>query len=290
LAVPWNRANVKEQIILTDTVLVSKWVGIMADRPVGWFRTFAEVGASGVLNFMNVRNRTCGIMFNNQDATNQLPYGMRVMSIGVKFFSPACASQFTACNQGAEPLFLWTPKPETDFTDPPATDLLNREELHSAVWEADLPNNCSFMLRTNQDIRLEGPCAFFTPGYGPVGGGWGWGSPGTWHNAGETANPQIQCGNYVTNAQTIQHGDVDIRRRFPIPSVLELPKRANLAVEIRMSPYATDMLQAIPGPFWHDLPHSQGAVVEKRARAALFGVQVTIHGERLTPQRGDYSV
>jgi hypothetical protein len=288
-----QRMNVKEQIILTDTVLVSKWVGQMTDRPQGWFSTFADCGAAAEISFFNVRNNSVGIAWNNQDARDQLPYPMRIMSIGVKFLSPACVSMFTACTQQADN--SWLAKAEDSYTDPAGTDLLNREELHAALWEADIPNHMTLQLKTNQDIRLQGPVALFAPGYGAVGGGWGWGSPGLWNDAGAVAGEgayTILCGTHVTGHQTVQHGEVDVRSRFPFPINLDMPKRANLSVVLRMSQYARDMLQAIPGPFWHSLPYqwtSGNQEVTKTAHAALFGIQVTIQGERLVQQRGDYA-
>jgi hypothetical protein len=293
--------RVRNQIYLTDTILVSKWVGTLTgDRPPGWFTTFADVGRTGTLHFMNVRNRSVpgGVCFNNQDARDQLPYGMRIQTIGVKFLTPACASQFTACQMVASPTNHWSPQDDGVYTDPSAANtqdgLLNREELHSAIWDADLPNHCSLTLRTNQDQRLKGPCALFPPGYGAVGGGWGWGSPGGWENTGEIAGNTIECGDNVTNHQAIEHGEVDLRQRWMFPVNLEVPKRSSFEIVIELNQYARDMLQAIPGPFWHSFPYGQlageGPIVGKLARAALFGVQLTVHGERLIQPRAEYEV
>lgn len=283
--------RVRNQIYLTDTVLVSKWVGrLTGDRPPGWFTTFADVGAAGSLHFMNTRNRSIGVMWNNQDARDQLPYGMRVQTIGVKFFGPTCASQFTACHHDTDN--GWTPKPEDEYDDPSENELINREELHAAVWEADLPNHCSLQLRTNQDVRLKGPIALFPPGYGAVGGGWGWGSPGDWINNGQSTPNTIVCGDNVTNHEAIEHGEVDLRQRWMFPVNLEIPKRSSFEIVIEFNQYARDMLQAIPGPHWHSFPYGQviDFAVAKLSRAALFGVQVTVHGERLIQPRAEYEV
>jgi hypothetical protein len=295
-----QRQNVREQIILTDTVLVGKYVGQMTDRPSGWFASFADAGAAGSFSFMNVRNRSIGITYNNQDARDQLPFGMRITSLGVKFWAPACASQFTACqNKGSTTLDRVAVSDET-YTDPPYAELTNREELHSAVWESDLPNHCSLILRTNQDIRLRGPVALFTPGFGPVGGGWGWGSPSDlWMAAIGTPVPAIShessgpnFGGYAGNLQTIAHGEVDLRKRFPFPIPIAVPKRANLNIEIKLSQYAKEMLKGITGPYWIPFPNAIGAdqILTKSVRAVMFGIDVTVMGERLIQQRGDYSV
>jgi hypothetical protein len=285
--------NVKQPIILTDTVLCSKWVGQMTDRPPGWFTSFAGLGAARELPFMNVRNSTVGIMWNNQDARDQLPFGMRIQSIGVKFFGPVCASQLTGCVRSDQGVDLdFEPVEDDEFTDPSYINLLNREELHSAMWEADLPNHCSLTLTTNQDIRLRAPVAMLTPGYGPIGGGWGWGSPGTWQPYAGGEAPEISCADGCTNLETIQHGDADIRQRFEFPVRLDVPKRANLAVKIKLSQYASDLLQAIHGPYWHRWPAEQNEDfgIVKKVSAALFAIQVTIRGESLIQQRGDYHV
>lgn len=293
--------NVREQIILTDTILISKWVGRMSNRPTGWYTSFNELGRAGVLNFVNVRNRSIpgGVAYNNQDARDQLPFPMRVNTIGVKFFAPAAASLFTACRNMGSTTVDREPYPDSEFDDPPYTQLINREELHCAVWEADVPNNCSFLLRTNQDIRLKSQIAMLGSGYGAVGGGWGWGSPGDLYMAAYNATPTPSIshdptppttGAYASNLETIQHGEADLRKRFPFPIALELPKRANLSIEIKLSPYAREMLQAMTGPYWMHAPRIFGSEtgLVSISKAAMFGVHVTIQAERLVQQRADY--
>lgn len=300
-----ERRNVREQITLTDTVLVSKYVRQLADRPQGWFATFGEFGSAGSFSFFDTRNRSIGIFYNNQDARDQLPFAMRIMSIGIKFFGPGCASQFTACLNMGTTNAQREPFDEESVTDPTFVQLANREELHSGVWEADLPNHCAATLRTNQDIRLRAPCTMLVPGYGPVGGGWGWGSNAEYFTAakggtptpnfsGETGPPN--AGAFQANLQTMQQGEVDLRQRFPVPITMDVPRRANLSLTVSLSQYAKEMFQAIPGPFWHPLPNvltaqqSSGSFLTHSVKAATFGVQATIHGERLVQQRGDYHV
>lgn len=303
--------RVREQIILTDTVLVGKYVAQMTDRPQGWFATFADAGKAGRFSFMNVRNRAIGLMYNNQDARDQLPFGMRIMSIGVKFWAPAAASHFTACtNKGSTATTgTRTPYDEAATTDPDYALLTNREELHCGVWEADIPNHCSLVLRTNQDIRLRGPVAMFTPGFGAVGGGWGWGNPGDLitkavpggggtpapmisRESSTASSPQPNFGAYAGNLETVQHGEVDLRQRFPFPIPIDVPKRANLSVEIALSQYGKEMLKAMYGPYWIPMPNAfaTSTTISKTVKAVMFGIDVTIKGERLTQQRGDYSV
>lgn len=294
-----SRQNVREQIILTDTVLIGKYVGQMTDRPQGWFGSFADAGAAGSFSFMNVRNRSIGITYNNQDARDQLPFGMRITSLGVKFWAPSCASQFTACDNRASTDTSRTPVSDETYTDPAYGQLTNREELHSALWESDVPNHCSLILRTNQDIRLRGPVAMFTPGFGPVGGGWGWGSPADLYMAAKPGTPcpaidlrGANYGGFATNLQTISHGETDMRKRFPFPIPIAVPKRANLNVEIKLSQYGKEMLKGINGPYWIPFPKVMNAndLLDKSVKAVLFGIDVTIKGERLIQQRGDYSV
>lgn len=294
-----QRMNVREQIILTDTVLVGKHVGRLSNRPQGWFSTFSDLGNAGECSFMNVRNRSIGVMYNNQDARDQLPFGMRIMSIGVKFWAPS-VSTFTAClNKGSTDTDR---EPYSDETtaNPTYAQLTNREELLSGMWEADIPNHCSMIMRTNQDIRLRAPVAMLTPGYGAVGGGWGWGSPGdlSVRALGGTPGPSISnealppaFGGYATNLETVQHGVADIRQRFDFPIPIDVPKRANLSITIKLSQYAKELLKAISGPYW--FPVADEITVDglqKTIKSVCFGMQVTLKGERLVQQRGDYSV
>lgn len=294
-----GRRNVREQIMLTDTVLIGKWVGQMPDRPTGWFPTFAELGAAGTMNFFNVRNRSIGVMYNNQDARDQLPYGMRINSIGVRFYA-STAGTFTSCDNVGSTDTARTPKAETDYTDPLFATLVNREELHAAVWEADMVNHASALLRTNQDIRLKCPVSMLASGTGPIGGGWGWGSPNDliYYANGGTPVPAIagesgppHLGAFCGNLEDIQVGEVDIRQRFPFPVPIEVPKRANLSLEIKLSQYARELLQAIPGPYWWPVPNAFTVNgLTKTVKSAVYGIECTLLGERLVQQRGDYAV
>ena len=177
-----------------------------------------------------------------------------------------------------------------------SADMTNREELHSAWWEGDLANHASLVFKTNQDERLKGPVTMFPPGYGPVGGGWGWGSPAglALDRGGERTSWSIPCATTVTNLQTVQNGHPDIRQRWEFPIDLEVPKRANMSVVIKLSLYAKELLKAIPGPHWWEwldtvtVPIEGDPSVTKVVKAACFGVQCTINGERLIQQRGDY--
>lgn len=299
--------NVREPITLIDTVLCSRYVAQMSDRPQGWFSSFSDMGTAGEFSFFNVRNKSIGIMWNNQDARDQMPYGLVIDSVGVSFIAPGCASQFTACDRistDANGHGIWDPSAEEP--DPPTEeDLVNREELHSALWGSDLPNHASVTLSTNQDERLVGFPAMFPPGYGPVGGGWGWGSPNDWiaeavdgdiHFPGRSAGHIIHCGSFAGNLQTIQEGQPDIRQRCEFPVSIEVPKRATLRMNIKLSIYAREMLQAMIGPHWFTWVDEITGVypdvmaVSKAVKATAFGIQCTIKGTRLVQQRGDYHV
>jgi hypothetical protein len=285
--------------MLTDTVMVGKFVGGLTDRPSGWFASFADLGAAGSLSFFNVRNNSIGTMYNNQDARDQLPYGFRIQSIGIRFWS-STASTFTVCYNLGDTELQREAKAETDYTDPLFTDMVNREELHAAVWEGDLPNHASAMLKTNQDIRLKAPVTMLASGTGPIGGGWGWGSPNDliyYANggsvvpaiAGETTPPHL--GAFCGNLEDMQVGEVDIRQRFPFPVPIDVPKRANLSLEIKLSQYARELLQTIPGPYWWPVPNAftiNG--LTKSTKAAVYGIECTLLGERQVQQRGDYAV
>jgi hypothetical protein len=289
--------NVREPVTLIDTVLCSKYVAQMSDRPQGWFDSFAAMGTAGEFSFFNVRNKSIGIMWNNQDSRDQMPYGLIIDSIGVSFVAPGCASQFTACDRISADPAQWDPS--ADEPDPPAEeDLVNREELHSAVWSSDLPNHASVTLTTNQDERLVGFPAMFPPGYGPVGGGWGWGSPNDFNvdPVDSDIEHNILCGSFAGNLQTIQEGTPDIRQRCDFPVSMEVPKRATLRINVRLSVYGREMLKAMIGPHWFTWVDDITGVypdvmaVSKAVKATAFGIQCTIKGTRLVQQRGDYHV
>ena len=253
--------NVLEPQMLYDTILVSPFC---TDAHIqfhdGWFASFAAVGAANELPFLNVRNRNHGLPYNNQDARDQAAYGMEIYSLGVAFFAPQVATQFI--NVEGTPTAV--------------------EEIHSAVWQADLPRHASITLRINQDERLKQQCCLAPCGYGPYGGGEGHGNPAVDAIVtGGQANASVMKG-----AATMGVPDLMNRWRFPAP--LDVPRRATLSAVIKFSEYAREMLRSLTGP------HTYGFAGSGRDPLVVvdccFGIQVSLMVKRYVQQRGQYHV
>lgn len=250
--------NVIEPQTLYDTVLVSGYVNSMKFND-GWYTTFALLGAANEVPFFNVRNRNHHLAYNNQDTRDQTPYGMKIYSMGVSFFAPQIATQFHDVEGTAS----------------------YAEEIHSAVWEADLPQHAAAILRVNQDDRLKIQCCMSPPGYGPSGGGMGHGDP-TVPTFYEATNPAIMKG--MTGM-----GVPDIDNQWPFPVPIDVPRRASISVVIKFSEWARRMLQTMVGPLRYVFaPVGQGHQIDETLYCA-YGIQVSLKVARYVQQRGQYS-
>lgn len=249
--------NVLESQTLYDTVLVSPFVDYMKFND-GWYNSFAGIGAANEIPFFNVRNRNHHLAYNNQDTRDQTAYGMKIYSLGVTFFAPQIATQFHDIEGGAS------------FA----------EEIHSAVWEADLPQHAAAILRVNQDDRLKIQCCMSPPGYGPSGGGMGHGDP-TVPTFEETTNPAIMKG--MTGM-----GVPDLNNQWPFPEPIDVPRRASISVVIKLSEWARQMLQIMVGPLRYVFAPAAGGGQIDETLYCMFGIQVSMKVKRYVQQRGQY--
>ena len=251
--------NVTESQILYDTILVCPDVPNWEFND-GWFSSFAGIGAAIELPFLNVRNRNHGLPYNNQDTRDQMAYGMQVYSLGVRFFAPQIASQFLSAERV------------------PTT----QEEIHSGIWEADLPRHASVTLRLNQDERLKLQSCMAPCGYGPFGGGMGHGDPNNWS---DTTGGQYPA-SIMKGCTTM--GMPELTNQWPFPEPLDVPARATVAVVIKLSEYGRQLLQAMAGPlelmFWG----SPTSMKYQHLKNSCFGIQVSMKVKRLIQQRGQY--
>lgn len=253
--------NVLEPQTLYDTVLVGPYVSELTYRD-GWYTSFNGIGAANEIPFFNVRNRNHGLAYNNQDTRDQMAYGMQVYSIGVQFFSPPVASQgvIRTLNGGS---------------------LYAVEEIHSAIWDADLPQNSAFEFRVNQDVRLKQVCAAAPSGMGPSGGGMGHGDPTVWPSDSAPANNVSFMKGMTTT------GIPELTARWPFPVPIDVPARASVSVVVKFSEWARELLQTMKGPHYLlfcDDTHSVPTVPTK----SMFGIRVSLQVKRLVQQRGQY--
>lgn len=255
-----NFLNVKESQTLYDTVLVCEDADHWEFHD-GWFTSFLTLGQAIEIPFFNVRNRNHGLPYNNQDTRDQTAYGMQIYSLGVSFFGPQIASQWL-------------------LSDRHTVDVDCIEELHTAIWEADLPRHASVTLRVNQDDRLKQQVCMAPAGYGPFGGGMGHGDPSNW--SADTAGQQLPS--IMKGCTTM--GAPELTNRWPFPVPLDVPRRATISAIIKFSEYGRRLIQFMRGPL--QLGFFNKADGDFRYKPACFGIQVSLQVARYVQQRGQY--
>jgi hypothetical protein len=243
-------ANVAENWILYDTVLIGGFVSSM-DYNTGWYTTFTAAAAATQIPFFNVRNRSHGIPYNNQDTRDQLPYVFKIYSIGVNFFAPSTTTYFTG-----------------------STTIFAAQTLSNSLFEMELPKHCSLTLRTNQDERLIANSLMTPSGYGVIPGGVAQGDYETAYTYPNVAHTSFS------------QGVPELTNKWGFPKPLEIPRTANLSVTLRLSEYAQHLLTQLPGPYFQ--PMRNLADDDYTDSYGCAGIQVTLGGVREVQQRGQY--
>jgi hypothetical protein len=245
--------NVAESRPLYDTISVSGFNTSPNDVD-GWFTTFALFGAAAGHYFFNVRNRSVGIAYNNQDKRDALPYAMRMKSFGVTFFAPSIRDLYNTIDPAAADEDVWA----CDF------------------WEKELPRHSSIEFVVMQDEHIACNSFACPPGYGMVGGGFGRGY----------ATTQEDITSYPTIKGHVSQGVPEMGNRWPFPGDLDVPRDGNIFARVQFSEWARNILQTMTGPGWIVGPNSDGSAFQ--GMYANFGIQVSIFGEALIQQRGEY--
>lgn len=252
--------NVKEPQILHDTILIGERVANYQFN-AGWFTSFAAMAAQAEYPFFNVRNKNSGLPYCNLDTRDQTAYGMRVYQMGIQFFGPQIHTQILA------------------QTDLQPADLWAIEELHTSIWETELPRHCSISLRVNQDDRIRINVGMASAGIGPTGGGMGHGDI----NQDPIIPAQRVSYPSIMKGMTAQ-GVPDHTNQWAFPYPLDVPRRATLSAVIKMSEYGRALVAQMLGP--HFYPIVSGGSVN--AYPCMFGIRVMLTVERYVQQRGEY--
>ncbi len=248
--------NVREEYMLVDTVGVYDTTGKNYQNPDGWFQNFVTMGAANEINFFNVRNKQAGAMYCNMDSRDQMPYAFEASSIGVAFFSNTMTQA---------PAFV-------------AGITFSPEDITGHIFMVDLPRHCSVTLRIQQDDRLKATAMMLPPGYGPCGGGYARGAP-------STLGYTVADNGINQHSAIVTQGTADRSGRFPFPKPLMIPRRATLNVKISINEYGRTLLAAMT-----NLAQLQGVDTGAILNPTFSGIQVTIGGQRLVQQRGQYHV
>jgi hypothetical protein len=249
--------NVKEQWFLYDTVLVSPWTSTLPHEVPGWYPTFVGLGAADDIPFFNIRNKSIGLAYNNQESRDQIPFALTIKTMSVGFFAPSNSSQLGALVQ------------ET---------YRGRVDQISAFWESELPQHTSVVLRVNQDDRLKSNCAIIAPCYGPVGSAMGQGDLG----AAGGNNASVTLGGM---------GRSHFKFRWNFPTGIGVPKRATLNVTLRLVEWARTLLGNLWGPgLLKFIDYVAGPPESEQLdyKHSCFMIQVLLTGSRQVQQRGEY--
>lgn len=250
--------NVKEQWYMYDTVAITPYNDLLPHPIPGWFSSFNALAATDGISFFDTRNKSIGLAYCNQEARDQIPFALDVMSLSVSFIAPACSSQIGEL-QG-----------EDTFR--------GRVDQISAFWGSELPQHTSCVFRVNQDERLKTNCAIVPPCYGPIGSAMG-------------QDDMSASGGFSTSVTAGGMGRAHLKYRWEFPAGIGVPRRATIAVTLRFVEWARAVLGDIWGPGnlqFYD--HTVGAPTlgELEYRPSAFLIQVLITGQRQVQQRGEY--
>lgn len=247
--------NVGEHWPLVDTVLIG--TNQRGEQTVpGWMANLNDLGQSNHLYFFNQRSRANGLMWCNTDTRDKMPYAFKLYSAGVRFF---------ATMQTENP----TPEVGSDWWT---------SNYVPHIFMVDLPRHCSFTMQIQQDDVLKTTVPLVPAGYGPVGGAYGRGSP-------NSAFSIAVDKSFGAITQSTAH----ITNRWTFPSEIKIPRTAALSVDLRFTEYARQLLQSMGKLLTQDAISGNGHAENLAHQSkTYYGIQVTLIGERLVQQRGQY--
>lgn len=242
--------NVGENWTLQDTVII---IDAKDELKNGWFNTLAALGATNDVPFFNVRNRSVGLYWNDQDSRDTFPYAYELHSLGIRFWGPSMTQ--------------WVENASQD---------VKMDNASAHIFVNDLPRHAHCELQIQQDIRLKANIAMLPSGMGISGDGYGAGF----------AKVIGQPGDSSTHFDSINQGEPDLTKRWLWPLNIGIPRRANLSVKIVFNQYGKELLGVMNNGEITQLNTEGG---ESRVEA-FFGMQVTLRGRRFVQQRGDLHV
>lgn len=241
--------NVSERFVLYDTIAVTGQLPELSKKPPGWYQTFALLATANSHSFFNIRNRAnCDEAYCNLDARDQTAFAFMIEEIGLSFWG-------TGFNQQTY-------------------DTLTRLWQPNVIWQAALPFEASLTLKVQQDDKTRHNALMVSPGYGPVGGGYG------------QQGASTQCNVVYPGLVTQTQGVASPAARVKFPNVINVPRRASLSAELNFTPYAQYVLGLLPGPGVHTFyEDTEGWTTT--TYPVMFGVTCSLHGKRLVQQRGE---
>lgn len=242
--------NVKENWTIHDTVLLyppSKLRGPQPSTIQGWFGSWAALAGANDHPFFNVRNRTIGLYWNNQDVRDTFAYAYELESAGIRFFASTMSMKIDG------------------------DDVQKFDNVTPHIWVCDMPYHASAVVTIQQDERLKANVAMLPSGHGIQGDGYG---------AGQFVIPGDP--GFVAEAShydSMNQGVTEMSRRWVWPLSIGVPRRANFSLKIVFSEYAKDVIANF-NQGW-TLTNSGNRYYP------IAGIQVTLKGKRFVQQRGE---
>lgn len=262
---PTQLMNVGEMWSLHDTVLIGPGMNALGR---GWFNSFYDMSLANELPFFNQRNRSSvGLAYNNQDASELMPFGLQMYSIGVEFlvmpFGDSCLS---TVRPQTPPLAFGEKAPG----DPEVPVVQQQNEGVGQIFQG-LMDHASIRLQIGQDEKLVNVCTYAPAGYGTAG-------------MTLAASKGSAFGWFVNYT----NGEPDIKNRFKFPIPLDMPRNTNWSVELKMSSLAKLFLRSMGGPeTWaNDMTPSGTTPNYYVDGTSVAAIRVTVLGKRQVQQRG----
>jgi hypothetical protein len=255
-------ANVVEPWALYDSIIIcSDFYGNESSVP-GWFTTYAAFSQQETHSFFKSRTEgTAGLQYTNMQSSDSMDFAFVAHSIGIGVLSPA-------------------PNIEGELggADGIAGEIENSDSLIGHFLAADLPRHMGIQLKIQQDIRAECAALHAPPGYGVVGSGVAYDFP----NAVAPLHGDVPYMNFA-----VSQGVPALDNRYPFPEPIGIPRTATIEAVLHLSEYARWVLADVYGPRGFMFNSSDGAppytVFPRR-----YVIQVSLFGERLVQQRGQY--
>lgn len=252
-------ANVVEAWALYDTLVISRQLYGTEANIGGWFTTWAGFGARERHSFFKTRTEgLAGLQYCNMQSADSMDFAFIASSIGIAFMAPAGVDTSFASIDGNVPAY-----PDSTI---------------SHLWTSDAPYHCGVELKIQQDVRAECAAMQLSPGYGASGGGAAFGHT----DAAVPAHADIP---FISNFAT--QGVPMLSNRFPLPAPIGIPRTASIEVVLHVSEWLRNLFTNIGGPNWLYWNDGSGPT-DYNFFPTRYLVQVSLFGERLVQQRGQY--
>ena len=242
-----------------DTFGVWQTGGTDLTLPDGWVQTYPERGGLNTIPFFNVRNRSAGLMWNNQHKRDSMDAGFIIESLGIDFH----AQPFTSA------VVSWA----TDYS-------FIVDDYKAHVFMVDLPRHIGVRVKVQQDVVLKTHAYFCAPGYGLAGGGY---ARGQASDFGALTNDN----GWDHHCSVTSQGVPSLDNRWVFPEPLQVPRNAAFSVELELNEYARTLLTAMTndiGTYFGDIDADDDVQIVR----PFSTIQCSIFGSELVQQRGQY--